>query len=121
LLLFATCCCCCIACVCAREAPCQSAACAVQVLAVATADGGLCLAACGREDFWDEAADATREGGCAAAAGLQGDEGDEETPVLPLLRVRLRGPVAGGRPVRCAPAAPACALVSLRPHSVSST
>jgi len=91
-----------------------------QVLAVALAGGGLCLAACGREDFWDEEADAAHEGGGAAAASLRVDASDEETPVLPALRVRLREPLAGGRPVRCAPAGPACAPACLQPPSASS-
>lgn len=83
------------------------------MLAVALADGGLCLAPCTREDFWDEEVgaddgdelrtgadgrEALSAGGSKAAqdAGATG----EETPALPALHVQLPGPLAGGRPIR---------------------
>ena len=82
------------------------------MLAAATADGGLCLALCGREDFWDEEVwdeevDARADGEAAHAGGsavYAVNSESEEVPVLAALRVKLPGPLADGRPVRLAPA-----------------
>ncbi|KAK9834184.1 hypothetical protein WJX81_006434 [Elliptochloris bilobata] len=71
-----------------------------EVLAAATADGGLCLAPCAREDFWDEEADATDYDHTGFDAAHGTDIEGEEVPVLPALRVQLPGPLADGRPVR---------------------
>ena len=77
------------------------------MLAAATADGGLCLATCEREDFWDEEVDARAddEADCVgSSAAYAVNTQSEEVPALAALRVDLPGPLADGRPVRWAPA-----------------
>lgn len=77
------------------------------MLAAATADGGLCLGLCEREDFWDEEVEARADeeaDSVGSSAAYAVNTQSEEVPALAALRMKLPGLLADGRPVRLAPA-----------------